>query len=135
MAISNLQETLLMYTKYKSSMNKQLASIQMNMISATKKVTDTQMKYNNYQQELYSKYEPDEMLDEKSEYIVLMAQMENELEFELQNIKSWEEQLELDKLNCEARIAEITTHETTVKTMLKNNLKTDFTYGGVGQGS
>ena len=41
MAISNLQETLLMYTRYKSRMNKQLAAIQMNTLSATKKVTDT----------------------------------------------------------------------------------------------
>ncbi len=134
MAISNLQETLLMYTRYKSRMNKQLAAIQMNTLSATKKVTDTQLKYNRQIQALDEKFEPDEMREDYTEYIAIKAQLENEMEFEMKNIQSWQDQLDMDKLSLEARLAEISANEKAVQTMLKTNLKTDFTYGGASQG-
>ena len=40
-----------------------------------------------------------------------------------------------DKLSYEARLAEIQANENSVRSLLKTNLKSDFTYGGSGQSS
>ncbi len=135
MAISNLQETLLMYTKYKSMINYSLADIQMNILEATKQTTDQQAIYNEAQQQYYDYYEQEGMEEYHDEYVALMAELENEYEFRLDNIKSWEEQLMTDKLSYEARLAEIQANENSVRSLLKTNLKSDFTYGGSGQSS
>ena len=80
MAISNLQETLLMYTKYKSMINYSLADIQMNILEATKQTTDQQAIYNEAQQQYYDYYEQEGMEEYHDEYVALMAELENEYE-------------------------------------------------------
>lgn len=130
MGISNLQETLLMYTKYKAFINLDLSNIQMDLISATKQTTDEQSRYNLVRQDIYDQYEEGEI--DYEVYQALSDEMENELEYTLKAISSWESHLMADKLDYEARLNEITTNETSVKTLLKQNLKSDFTYGGAG---
>jgi len=137
MAISNLNETLLMYTKYKNRMNRRMLDIQMNLLSATKTEADIQSKFNAKQQEYYYEYNQHQggegMEIYQEEYNALCAEIENEMQVRLKNVKSWEEELTAEQLNCEVRIAEMTANENTVKQQLKTNLKSDFTYGGAGQ--
>ena len=139
MAISNLNETLLMYTKYKNRMNRRMLDIQMNLLSATKTEADIQSKFNAKQQEYYYAYNQNKggegMEIYQEEYNALCAEIENEMQLRLKNVKSWEEELTAEQLNCEVRIAEMTANENTVKQQLKTNLKSDFTYGGAGQQS
>ena len=139
MAISNLNETLLMYTKYRSRMSKRMMEIQMNLLSATKTQADIQSKFNAKQQEYYYEYNQNKggegMEAYQEEYNALCAEIENEMQLKLRNVKSWEEQLTTDQLNCEVRLAEITQNENNIKQQLKTNLKSDFTYGGAGQQS
>ena len=131
MAISNIQETLLMYTKQKSMINEKLSDIMIDMLNASKDSSNIQSKYNTKLQNYYYQYENDTI--DQTEYQNITEQMEKEREYELANLNSWETELELDKNNYETRLNEVTTFESTWTKLLQTNVKTDFTYGGAQQ--
>lgn len=128
MAISNIQETLLMYTKQKSMINEKLSNVMFNMMSASRQSAELQSKFNDKQQYYYYEYGSD-----SAEYKEVIQILENEHEYELQNLNSWEMQLEMDKNNYETRLNEITTFESTWTKLLQGNIKNDFTYGGASK--
>lgn len=129
MAISNIHETLLMYTKRKSQINNELSTVMMNILSASRQQADNQARYNDKQQELYFNY----YSDDPEQYMVLTEQLEQEHELELATINSWEKELEVSKNNLETQLNEITTFENTWTKLLQTNVKNDFSYGGVQQ--
>lgn len=131
MAIANAQETMLMYTKQKAMLTERLSNVQFNMLSATRQSGESQAKYNAKQQYYYYKYGRDE--DYAAVYDELIAELDEEHDFDMQNLNSWEQQLEMDKSNYETRLNEITQYESTWKSMLQNNIKKDFQYGGASQ--
>ena len=96
MAISNIHETLLLYTKQKALINDRLSAVMMDSLSASKQTAENQAKYNNKLNEAYYTYyetEPDV-------YQMLAEQYENEHQLELATVNSWEEELELaDRIN------------------------------------
>lgn len=129
MAISNIHETLLMYAKQKALINDKLSTTMMNMLSATKQTAETQAKYNEQMNDIYYNYyesDPDN-------YELLTEQYEQQHELDLANLNSWEEELELDKNNLETQLNEITSFESSWTKLLQNNIKNDFSYGGVSQ--
>ncbi len=129
MAIANIQETLLMYTKQKSMINEKLSNIMFNMMTATRDQAELQAKYNDKKSYYYYTYhDTDQVI-----YDEVMAELENEHELELKNLNSWEEQLELDKTGLENRLNEITTFESSWTKLLQGNVQKDFTYGGAGK--
>lgn len=130
MAISNIHETLLMYTKQKSTINEQLSGIMFDMVSASRKSAELQQQYNQKLQDVY--YDPDYGYG-TDEYMVIVEQYENDHEFELSALEAWESELELEKNNLETRLNEITSFENTWTKLLQTNIKNDFSYGGVGQ--
>ena len=131
MAIANAQEMMLMYTKQKAMLTERLSNVQFNMLSATRQSGESQTKYNAKQQYYYYKYGRDE--DYADVYDELIAELDEEHDFDMQNLNSWEQQLEMDKSNYETRLNEITQFESTWKSMLQNNIKKDFQYGGASQ--
>lgn len=131
MAISNIQETLLMYTKQKSMINNQLSGIMFDLLNAAKDTSQIQSKYNDKIQEYYYLY-MQEGIDEDY-YQIVTEQLEKQREYELANLNSWETELELDKNNYETRLNEVTTFEATWTKLLQTNVKNDFTYGGAQQ--
>lgn len=130
MAISNIQETLLMYTKQKSMLNRNLSEVMFNMLNASKQNSEVQSKYNDKIQEIYYQYFDE---DDNTYYETMTEKLEKEREFELANLNSWETQLEMDKNNYETRLNEVTTFEATWTKLLQTNVKNDFTYGGLSQ--
>jgi len=130
MAISNIQETLLMYTKQKSMINEKLSDVMFNKMNASRNSADLQAKYNEKEQDIYYTYHD----YDQDTYEQLITELENEHEYELQNLNSWEEELEMQQNNYETRLNEITTFESTWTKLLQTNVKNDFTYGGVGKG-
>lgn len=132
MAICNLQETLLMYTKQKAMINNELSDIMFNMTAATRETTELQDKYNQKVQYYYSLYEGDSDLSD--EYDELMEELEAEHEFDLANLEAWESELESEKNNYETRLNMITQYESSWEQLLSTNIKNDFSYGGVSQG-
>ena len=131
MAVANAQETMLMYTKQKAMLTERLSNVQFTMLSATRQSGEVQTKYNQKQQYYYYKYGRDE--DYAETYDELIAELDEEYDFDMQNLNSWEQQLEMDKSNYETRLNEITQYESTWKSMLQSNIKKDFQYGGVSQ--
>lgn len=130
MAISNIHETLLMYTKQKSSINEQLSDVMFNMVAASRKNAELQQQYNQKLQDVY--YDPDYGYG-TDEYMVIIEQYENDHEFELSNLEAWESELELEKNNLETQLNEITSFENSWTKLLQQNIKNDFSYGAVGQ--
>ena len=129
MAVSNIHETLLMYTKQKSLINMQLSDVMMDMLSATRKNAELQQQYNKKVQDAY--FDGDVGYAEDSEaYIELMDLLENEHMFDLKNLESWESELELKKNSLETKLNEITAYEQSWTKLLQNNIKQDFSYGG-----
>ncbi len=129
MAISQIHETLLMYTKQKSMINNQLGTIMMNMLSATKQNADAQSKFNTRQQNCYYQYY---MAGNPDQYEIVMEELEMGHEFEMAKLNAWEMQLELQKNNLETKLNQVTTFEQSWTKLLGNNIKKDFTYGGGG---
>ena len=130
MAISNIHETLLMYTKQKSAINEELSGVMFNMVSASRKTADLQQQYNEKLQAVY--YDPDYGYG-TDEYMVIIEQFENDHEFELASLEAWESELELEKNNLETQLNEITSFENSWTKLLQSNIKGVFSYGGAGQ--
>ena len=132
MAVSNIHETLLMYTKQKSLLNSQLSDVMMDMVAATRKNAELQRQYNQKVQDAY--YDDYNGYSEDPDaYIELMDVLENEHMFDLQNLESWESELELKKNSLETRLNEISSYEQSWTKLLQQNIKNDFSYGGGGQ--
>lgn len=129
MAISNIHETLLLYTKQKSLVNEKLSTVMMNMLNSSKQVAENQAKYNDQMNEIYYGYYE----DDPENYELLTEQCQQEHELELANLNSWEQELELEKNNLETKLNEINTFESSRTKLLQTNIKNDFSYGGVQQ--
>ena len=129
MAISNIHETLLLYAKQKALINDKLSTTMMNMLSSTKKTAETQAKYNEQMNDIYYNYYE----SDPETYELLTEQYEQQHELDLANLNSWEEELELEKNNLQTQLNEITSFESSLTKLLQNNIKNDFSYGGVSQ--
>ena len=129
MAISNIHETLLMYTKQKALINDKLSTNMMNTLNSSKQVAEKQSQYNAKVNDIYYDYYE----DDPETHEILIEKCNNEHELELANLNSWENELELEKNNLETQLNEITTFESTWTKLLQTNIKNDFSYGGVSQ--
>ncbi len=129
MSIANLQEKLLFYTRQKSQINLQLSNIQMNQLSATRSSATKQQEYNQKLSALY--YDEDHGYG-TDEYSEMLLELQNDHEFEMASINSWESELELQKENLETQLNEVSSYENTWQKLLQTNIKNEFTYGGTG---
>lgn len=132
MAVSNIHETLLMYTKQKSLINRQLSDVMMDMVSATRQNAELQRRHSEKIQEAYYD-EYNGYAEDPDAYVELLEVLENEHMFDLQNLESWESELELKKNSLETRLNEISSYEQSWTKLLQQNIKNDFSYGGGGQ--
>lgn len=73
MAISNIQETLLMYTKQKSMLNEKIGNVMFQIMNATRENAEIQQKYNDKQQYYYYEYYDSE---DQTVYQEVMEQLE-----------------------------------------------------------
>lgn len=127
MAIANLQEMLLSYTKQEAAINAQLSTVMMNTTSATRSYATKQQQYNEQVQNYYYEYyeqDPDTYYD-------LIELIENEHELDLARLESWEANLECQKDELETQLNEISSYKDTWTSLLSSNIKKDFTYGSV----
>ncbi len=128
MAISNIHETLLLYTKQKSMINDQLTGVMLNLMYATTQTADSQAKYNEQEQALYYEYYGTD------NYELMIEDLKKEHEWELATIESWEADLEVQKNTLETKLNTISSYESSWTKLLQTNIKNDFSYGGVSQG-
>ena len=120
MAISNLQEKLLFYTQQKSLISAKLGDVQMRQLSASKSIAEKQQAYNN---QLSALYYDEEYGFGTEAYTEILMELQNEHEFELASINSWESELELQKENLETQLNEINGYESAWQKLLLSNIK------------
>ena len=128
MTISNFQEKLLFYTQQKSRIGLQLSDVQMKQLSASKTIQTKQQEFNA---KLSALYYDEEFGYGTDEYAEMLLELQNEHEFELASINSWESQLDIQKENLETQLNEIQSYENTWQKLLMSAIKTDFVYGGI----
>ena len=66
------------------------------------------------------------------EYSEMLLELQNDHEFEMASINSWESELELQKENLETQLNEVSSYENTWQKLLQTNIKNEFAYGGTG---
>jgi len=126
MAISYIHEALMFYSKQKAAITNKLTNVSMNLLSASKKVADAQSRYNDkltLLRDIYYEDDPDN-------YEIMIENLQNEHEIELAQLNAWEAKLDNDKMRYENQYQTITSSESSWNSILKNNIKTEFTYGG-----
>lgn len=129
MAISNIHDTLLLYTKQKALINDKLSTNMMDLLNSSKQTAQEQSLYNKKMDNIYYNYYE----DDQDTYELLVEQLQQDHELKLANLNSWESELEVEKNNLETQLNEITTFESTWTKLLQTNIKNDFSYGGVSQ--
>ena len=129
MAIANLHEKLLFYTRQKSSITRQLSDVQLKQLAATKSQATKNMEY---QEKLSALYYDEEYGYGTDEYSEMLVMIQNEHEFDMATLNGWESQLELQKESLETQLNEIQSYENTWNKMLGTCCKNDFSYGGGG---
>ena len=129
MAISNIHDTLLLYTKQKALINDKLSTNMMDLLNSSKQTAQEQSLYNKKMDDIYYNYYE----DDQDTYELLVEQLQQDHELKLANLNSWESELEVEKNNLETQLNEISTFESTWTKLLQTNLKNDFSYGGVSQ--
>lgn len=129
MAISNIHDTLLLYTKQKALINDKLSTNMMDLLNSSKQTAQEQSLYNTKMDNIYYNYYE----DDQDTYELLVEQLQQDHELKLANLNSWESELEVEKNNLETQLNEITTFESTWTKLLQTNIKNDFSYGGVSQ--
>ena len=129
MAISNIHDTLLLYTKQKALINDKLSTNMMDLLNSSKQTAQEQSLYNTKMDNIYYNYYE----NDQDTYELLVEQLQQDHELKLANLNSWESELEVEKNNLETQLNEITTFESTWTKLLQTNIKNDFSYGGVSQ--
>ena len=129
MAISNIHDTLLLYTKQKALINDKLSTNMMDLLNSSKQTAQEQSLYNKKMDDIYYHYYE----EDQDTYELLVEQLQQDHELKLANLNSWESELEVEKNNLETQLNEITTFESTWTKLLQTNIKNDFSYGGVSQ--
>jgi len=126
MAISNIQETLLMYTKQKAMLNYKLSSVMSTMLSAARQTADKQAQYNAKEANIYYTY----YATDPDTYYVYLEDLQQDRELSMAALNAWETQLESQKNALETSLNYITQTESSWTKLLQSNIKNDFTYGG-----
>lgn len=129
MTIAALNGTLLLYTMEKASATSRLMDIMDNLNVATTNTTDLMEQTNEKRAYYAAKAEEDPEYADTTEYAATVDAVENDYQLQLAEINSWESQLQRDKTAVETKLKVITSYEESWNSLLKNNIKKDFTYG------
>jgi len=129
MSIAALNGKLLLYTQEKADLTKRLTSIMGDLNVATNNSTDL-MEQTGAKRAYYNqKAQADPDYADSTEYEVETEAVESDYQLQLAKINSWESELQTEKSNVETDLKEVTSYEESWTTLLKNNIKKDFSYG------
>ena len=101
----------------------------MKQLSASQKLQTKQQEFN---QKLSALYYDKQIGYGTDEYSEILLELQNEHEFELASINSWESQLEIEKETVETQLNEVTQYEASWQKLLQQTIKNDFSYANGG---
>lgn len=132
MATAGLLATIDLYVMEKDQLTTQVSDILMDITKVTKISSDITIEESKKKQAINDKAQEDSTYADSTEYEVDKDEITAEFETKLAAINEWEKQLEMKKSNLETQLQAISAFEQSFETVLKENLKKDFKYGGSG---
>lgn len=142
MSTSGLLATVDLYTLEKDQLTSQLSDILMDITKVTKISSDLTIEESKKLQAVNDQAKAsssDDSEDSESssssssdnaEYEAQKQDIRDEFELKMASINDWEKQLEMKKANLETQVQAIGSYLESFQTVLKDNIKKDFSYGG-----
>jgi len=123
MAFSGIQGTIDFYIRQEAQLTNDVTDILTNITRATKTSAEYATKVSSEREEVKA-----DNTAGSTTYENKMNDINNEYELQLSQINSWESELETQKQQKETELEACTSYKTSYQSMLKSNVKTDFTY-------
>ena len=108
----------------KDQLTAQETDILNQITRASRDTTEITKKAADEKREVAEEYDTD-----STEYEAAIDKIEDEFEVKLAEINQWEKELETKKQNIETEITALAAYQESFESVLKNNVKKDFTYG------
>lgn len=124
MSCSGIQATVNFYTAREADLTHDLTDIMMDITLATKESSKLVADTTNERAAVKEQYEQG-----SDDYKEAMQAVEDEYNLKLADITAWESELETKKETMETEIQATKSYKDSFTEVLKQNIKTDFTYG------
>lgn len=129
MSIASIQESLLSSTIQKNDLTSQLTTIMGRLTLASRQNLELMESTTANKQYLKELASEDEDYATSDEYQTDMEAVDDDYELQLAEINNWEAELNQEKNTIETNLKEVETTQEGYTSMLKGNLKREFTYG------
>lgn len=132
MAIASIQDTLFAFSRQKADLTSRLTTIMSRLTVASSQNLEIMQEATASREALNKKVQEDPSYAETVEYQTELEAIDNDFELQMAEINSWESALDQEKSALETRVKQIEIGEQNYSSMLKGNIKKDFTYAGGG---
>lgn len=134
MAVAAVETTVLAYQTEEANLTSRLSSIMMRITQASQQSTQLLEQENEKKAPYLQKAESNSNYADTTEYKTAMDEINSDYELQLKEINTWESELEQQKNTLETQIKVVQNYKDSFTSVLKSNIKKDFSYGG-SQGS
>lgn len=124
MAFVGVQGTIDFYIMQEADLTGQLSDIMMSITRASKDTANLSRESYNQKNDVKNNYEVG-----SDEYDAQMQSIEDEYEFKLAELTTWESELETKKSELETELKSTTSYKESFTSVLKSNVQNDFKYG------
>lgn len=125
MSFTGIQATVDFYTQQEAYLTNEMTDIMMRITRASKDTTKLTEETNEQKDAVREAYDP-----KSDEYKEAMSQIQDDYDLKLAEITEWESELETKKDELETEIKATKSYEESFTSMLKQNVASDFKYGG-----
>lgn len=129
MAEAGLLATIQFYTARKDDLTSELSDIMLEINRATAKSGDVSEEESKKKQTLLNKAKSDSTYADSTEYQADMQEFDDQYNAKLASINEWEKELEVEKQNIQTEVEATSAYIESYTSMIKDNIKRDFTYG------
>lgn len=125
MATAGMIGSIDLYISERDDLTKQDSDILMQITRASGETSEIMSEESQKEQALQQQYGP----TDSPAYEAALEDLKDKYDFKLQEINTWEKELEVQKQNCETQLKEVTSYIESFQSALKTNIKKDYTYG------
>lgn len=131
MASAGMLGTVDLYILERDDLTKQVSDILLDITRASGKTSEIMQQETKQEQALEKEYGS----TDSTEYQAALSELKDEYDLKLQNINTWEKELEVQKQNDQTQLQEVNNYIESFQSVLKNNIKKDYTYGQTSSSS
>jgi hypothetical protein len=130
MAVAGIQTSLLTYKMEEAELTYELNNIMADRSMAMKKESALSAETIAERKPYEDKAATNETYAKSTEYATAIGNVEDNYELKLSDINNWEEQLQQQQDQIQTKLKVVQQYEENCTSMLKQNIKKDFSYGG-----